>query len=120
VVGLDFCKMIRDVFVDPAKVEKVNKTFITLIPKKDEVCFVKDFKSISLCNVIYKALTRIIAHPFQSSFMPNRQSGDNIIVTQEIFHSMRRKTGKKGWMAIKIDLEKTYDKLKWDFVRDTL
>lgn len=33
---------------------------------------------------------------------------------------MKRKTGAKGIMAIKIDLEKAYDRLKWSFVRDTL
>jgi len=35
-------------------------------------------------------------------------------------HSMRFKEGKKGWMDIKIDLEKTYDKLKWSFLQETL
>jgi len=49
--------------------------------------------------------------PFQSSFVPVRQSGDNIIAAQEIFHSMRSNTGKKGPMAIKIDFEKAYDRL---------
>lgn len=33
---------------------------------------------------------------------------------------MRSKKGKKGWMAIKIDLEKAYDRLEWGFVHDTL
>lgn len=58
--------------------------------------------------------------PCQSSFVPNRQSSDNIIVVQEVFHSMRRKSRAKGWMAIKIDLEKAYDRIKWHFVKDTL
>nr|KYP36271.1 LINE-1 reverse transcriptase isogeny [Cajanus cajan] len=33
---------------------------------------------------------------------------------------MGYKLGNKGWMAIKIDLEKAYDRLKWNFVKDTL
>ena len=54
------------------------------------------------------------------SFISGRQITDNIIIMQEILHSMRRKSGSKGWMAIKIDLEKAYDRLKWTFIRDTL
>ncbi|XP_065616004.1 uncharacterized protein LOC136061741 [Quercus suber] len=33
---------------------------------------------------------------------------------------MSRKKGNVGYMANKIDLEKTYDRLEWSFVRDTL
>lgn len=33
---------------------------------------------------------------------------------------MRLKRGRRGYMAVKIDLEKAYDRLKWNFVRDTL
>lgn len=58
--------------------------------------------------------------PMQSSFVPGSHSSDNIIIVQEIIHTMCKKSGNKGWMAIKIDLEKAYDRLKWDFVKDTL
>lgn len=58
--------------------------------------------------------------PNQSSFVPGRQISGNIVVVQEIFHSMRKKKGKKGLMIMKLDLEKAYDRLRWDFVRDTL
>lgn len=58
--------------------------------------------------------------PCQSSFPPNHQSRDNIIVVQEIFHYMRNKKGNKGWMAIKVDLEKAYDRLKWSYIKETL
>ncbi|KAL4296940.1 hypothetical protein GQ457_12G000240 [Hibiscus cannabinus] len=56
----------------------------------------------------------------QTSFVPGRAITDNIIITQEVIHSMNKKKGIKGWMAIKIDLEKAYDRLEWGFIDDTL
>ena len=41
-------------------------------------------------------------------------------MAQEVVHSMRRKTSKRGFMAIKVDMEKAYDRLNWDFIFDTL
>jgi hypothetical protein len=130
-VGEDFCSLILSIFEDPSKVKDINDTLISLIPKKDVVTCMKDFRPISLCNVTYKTVTKILAQrlrgcmekligPWQSSFIPSRQSADNIIVAQEVFHSMRKKTGTVGWMAVKIDLEKAYDRLNWEFIKDTL
>ena len=45
---------------------------------------------------------------------------DNAIVVQEIIHTMGRTKGKGGYMALKIDLEKAYDKLEWGFIRSML
>ncbi|KAH9788525.1 reverse transcriptase domain-containing protein [Citrus sinensis] len=53
-------------------------------------------------------------------FVPGRHIIDNIVVAQEVVHSMRRKTGKRGLMAIKVDLEKAYDRLNWSFIFETL
>ena len=58
--------------------------------------------------------------PAQSNFIPGRLSTDNIVIVQEALHSMRRKKGRKGWMLLKLDLEKAYDKIRWDFLEDTL
>lgn len=33
---------------------------------------------------------------------------------------MRAKKGKKGWLTIKIDIEKAYDRLKWECIAKTL
>lgn len=122
IVGDDFCHLIMDVFNEPQRVEEINDTFITLIPKLEPVSKLKDFRPISLCNVSYKTITKIIALPLrgiiedlvspcQCSFIPNHHSSDNIVIAQEVFHSMRSKKGKKGWMSTKVDLEKAYDRL---------
>lgn len=62
----------------------------------------------------------LLIGPAQSSFIPRRLSTDNIVIVQEVMHSMRRKQGKKGWMLLKLDLEKAYDRVRWDFLEDTL
>ncbi|KAH1122560.1 hypothetical protein J1N35_005720, partial [Gossypium stocksii] len=56
----------------------------------------------------------------QVSFIAGRYIIDNIIVAQEIMHSIRIKKGKKGWMAIKVDLERVYDQIQWDFIENSL
>ncbi|KAG7579386.1 Ribonuclease H domain [Arabidopsis thaliana x Arabidopsis arenosa] len=56
-----------------------------------------------------------------TQFRPIRRlSTDNIVVVQEAVHSMRRKKGRKGWMLLKLDLEKAYDRVRWDFLEDTI
>ncbi|KAK5795009.1 hypothetical protein PVK06_036263 [Gossypium arboreum] len=56
----------------------------------------------------------------QASFVMGRNISDNIIVTQEVVHSMKNFKGKKFEMIFKIDLEKAYDKLRWDFLKEML
>lgn len=67
-----------------------------------------------------KPVMNKIIGPAQSSFLPGKVSTDNIVVVQEALHSMRRKKGVKGWMLLKLDLEKAYDRIRWDFLEDTL
>lgn len=98
-------------------IDEINKTLILLIPKVDNPELTTQFCRISLCNVVYKCIFKIIVNrlkeflpswvsPFQASFVPGRSIQDNIIIAQEMLHSMRRMKCKKSFMAIKIDLEK--------------
>lgn len=61
-----------------------------------------------------------IISPMQSIFVPGRQISDNVVIYQEVLHAMRRKKGKAGYMVVKTDFEKAYNRLSWDFIRDTL
>lgn len=105
-LGASVCKFIKSCFLDPRKIDNINDTDVILIPKKDNPDNLKHFRLIALCNVIYKTITKIIANrlkpllrdlisPTQCSFVPGRHSSDNVIIAQEIIHSMVNKKAKK-------------------------
>ena len=84
-----------------------------------------------MCSVSHKVVIKIMASRMtqimkklvlvnQCSFVHGRISVDNILVVQDVVHSMRNKTGKVGFMAIKVDLKKAYDRLDSSFIIDTL
>ncbi|XP_072087268.1 uncharacterized protein [Arachis hypogaea] len=109
----------------------VFDTFIVLISKVEAPSYLKDFCPISLCNVIYKMITKVLVNrfrpflseiigPLQGGFIPERGTTENIIIAQEIMYFMRKTKSKKGSMAFKIDLEKAYDRVDWRFLETSL
>lgn len=53
----------------------------------------------------------------QSAFILGRQIQDNILIAHEVFHFLRHKrVGPKTSLAIKLDLNKAYDRVCWDFL----
>ena len=109
----------------------LNETHIVLIPKIQGPEVLGNYRPISLCNTVYKIINKVIVarlrphleklvSPYQAAFVLGRRGVDNTIIIQELIHSIGRIKGKKGYMAIKIDLEKAYDKLEWGFIKDML
>ena len=60
-VGLDVLAMVEEVCLHGVISGALNSTFIALIPKKDKPATFYDFHPISLCNLIYKVISKIIA-----------------------------------------------------------
>ena len=67
-----------------------------------------------------KVILPSIIGPTQCSFVPGRHISDNIMIFHEVVHYLHSKRSGKGYIVLKIDLEKAYNRLSWDFVRTTL
>ncbi|KAL5574669.1 hypothetical protein UlMin_016368 [Ulmus minor] len=82
---------------------------------------------ISVCNLVYKVIAKLLADrikpllhdlicPAQGAFVLGRSIHDNSVIIQEVIHSMKKKSGQVGYVAMKIDLQKAYDRLNWEFL----
>ena len=100
----------------------INSTQIYLIPKIPKPATFSDIKPISLCNLIYKVISKVIARRIkpmlsrciqreQFGILQNRQIHDAVGVAQEALHNIK----KKGLyaMALKLDIVKAYDIVDW-------
>lgn len=108
-----------------------GKTFVALIPKKPNPSTVFDYRPISLCNVCYKIVTKLLPNRLvsvlpsiiggeQVGFVWGRSSFDNIIAVQEVAPSIENDTIDLPRMIIKIDIEKAYDTIRWTVILGTL
>ena len=90
----------------------------------------RDFRPISCYSVIYKSITKILAMRLQKflpgiigrsqcAFIEERRISDNISMAQELVKGYGRTTLSPR-CAIKIDIQKAFDSLNWDFVLDIL
>ena len=131
VVGVEITEFIQTIFITSCIPMDLTWVKLVLIPKAPNPKSVYQFRSISVCNTLYKLLTKILVnrlkpflhamiHQSQAGFVPSRRATDNYIITQELIHYISQRKGNTHLMAAKIDLDKAYDKLEWSFIKYTL
>lgn len=121
IIGEDVSRYVIDVINRYGDMNELNATHIVLIPKVKSPMSMSEFRPISLCNVIYKIISKMLTNTMklflsdiislnQSAFTPGRLITDNTLVVYETFHYMNSVcSGKKKCMAVKLDMSKAYD-----------
>ncbi|CAH9135001.1 unnamed protein product, partial [Cuscuta epithymum] len=91
-----------------------------------------DWRPISLCNVLFRIFSKVLANRLkkflgymishnQSAFVPGRSIVDNIMIAFEAHHYLKRKRqGIDGYIALKLDMSKAYDRIEWNFLEAVL
>ena len=128
----DIITAVQNFFETGVLPDGVNDTCIVLIPKIQFPEQLKDFRPISLCNVIYKVVSKCLVNrlrpilediisPNQSAFIPGRMITDNALIAFECIHTINSSRDDRGnFCAYKLDLSKAYDRVDWDFLNNVL
>lgn len=121
----DIMNLFHNFFLNKIVNKALNATYVALIPKKAHCSKVSDFRPISLTTSIYKILAKVLSVRLkvvltstiaanQSAFVRGRKILDPILIANEVVDYW--KTNKQKGIIIKLDVEKAFDKLNWDFL----
>ncbi|KAK1275687.1 hypothetical protein QJS04_geneDACA016794 [Acorus gramineus] len=129
-VKQDFIDAILSFFEWGHLLKQFNHTFISLIPKVKHAESFDNFRPISLCNVVYKTITKIMAERLQQvlpRLISHNQSafvrGRNIVHSSILAHELTRAMNYlsvRGRTCIKIDLRKAFDSAQWEFLEKVM
>ncbi|KAL0284586.1 UNVERIFIED_CONTAM: hypothetical protein Sradi_7193300 [Sesamum radiatum] len=129
-IGEEVCAAVKEFFVSGRLLKQINATVLVLIPKLQMPTRVSEFRPIACCNVLYKAISKILVKRMQkvlnslidysqTAFVPGRSITDNIMLAQELLSGYNIARSPKR-CTIKIDIQKAYDSVQWDFLLETL
>ena len=132
-----FWPALKDIFYDiingfalgMVDISRLNYGVISLIPKVKGADSIKQYRPITLINVPFKICAKAYAsrlapvaqrviHKSQTTFLKGRNILEGPIALTEIIHELKRTRGQG--VILKLDFEKAYDRVNWEFVREVL
>jgi hypothetical protein len=125
----DLMDVVQDFWKNDLRIDRLNYGVITLIPKIKDAVKIQQHRPIFLLNVSYKIITKVlmlrveeclsrIISKNQNAFIKGRNIMEGVLSLHEILHDTKRK--KKDGIILKLNFEKAYDKVNWDFLFEVI
>ena len=100
IIKKDVVELVNNFLVTGVLDPRLNITNICMIPKTERPTRMTELRPISLCNVGYKIISKVLCQRLkiclsrlisetQSAFVAGRLISDNILIAQEMFHGLR-------------------------------
>ncbi|XP_021714658.1 uncharacterized protein LOC110682631 [Chenopodium quinoa] len=130
IVKFEVYEAVHEFFDKGSLYPQWNCTTLTLVPKVQNPSFVKDFRPIACCTVLYKTISKVltariarvigeVVDEAQAGFIPGKHIGDNILLATELIKGYNHRHITPRCM-IKVDLKKAYDSIEWSFLRSVM
>jgi hypothetical protein len=128
---IEICSAVRSFLTGDPIPEGFCDSVVVLIPKTTNPQVLKNFRPISLCNILYKIASKVMANRLklvlpdvvsenQSAFVHGRLITDNALITFECLYTVKKQHVNRSFFALKIDMMKAYDRVERNYLRGCL